>query len=153
MMCPCRSLSITNALLVGDDNNWWGYAWWGEGQSLCKISVVSAQFCCEPKTTLKKNEVHFWKVKLALFLGFPGGSDSKESASSVKDPDSIPGLGWSPGKGNGNWLQYSCLENPMDGGAWQVTVHGVAESWTWLSDFTCCLYFWFLSAFPSLFET
>ena len=41
----------------------------------------------------------------------------------------------------------------MDGGAWQATVHGVAESWTRLSDFTCCLYIWFLSAFPSLFET
>ena len=98
---------------------------------LC-ISVVSAQFCCEPKTTLKKNEVHFWKVKLALFLGFPGGSDSKESASSVKDPDSIPGLGRSPGKGNGNWLQYSCLENPMDGGAWQVTVQRVGHDWVTL---------------------
>ena len=48
---------------------------------------------------------------------------------------SIPGLGRSPGEGNGNPLQYSCLENPMDGGTWQATVHGVAKSWTRLSDF------------------
>ena len=51
-----------------------------------------------------------------LTLGFPGGSDGKESACSVGDPGSIPGSGRSPGEGNGNSLQYSCLENPMDGG-------------------------------------
>ena len=50
--------------------------------------------------------------------GFPGGSDGKASACSVGDPGSIPGLGRSPGEGNGNPLQYSCLENFMDGGAW-----------------------------------
>ena len=48
----------------------------------------------------------------------------------------IPGLGRSSGEGNGNPFQYSCLENPMDGGAWQLTVHGVAKSWTGLSNFT-----------------
>ena len=69
-------------------------------------------------------------------MGFPGGSDSKESACSVGDPGSIPGLGRSPGEGKGNALQYSCLENPMDGGAWQATVHGVSKSQTWLSNFT-----------------
>ena len=63
-------------------------------------------------------------------MGFPGGSEVKASASSVRDPGSIPGSGRSPGEGNGNTLQYSCLENPMDGGAWQATVHGVAKSWT-----------------------
>ena len=57
-------------------------------------------------------------------MGFPGGSDSKESALSVGDPGSIPGLRL-PGEGNGNPLQYSCLENHTDGGAWQVTYHGV----------------------------
>ena len=50
--------------------------------------------------------------------GFPGGSDNKVSACNVGDPGSIPGLGRSPGEGNGNPLQYSCLENSMDGGAW-----------------------------------
>ena len=72
----------------------------------------------------------------AFLLSFPGGSDGKVSACNVGDPGSIPGLGRSPGGGNGNPLQYSCLENPMDGGAWQATVHGVAKSRTRLSDFT-----------------
>ena len=63
----------------------------------------------------------------AQIRGFPGGPDSKESACSVGDLGSIPGWGRSPGKGNGNPLQYSCLGNPMDGGAWQTTVHGVVK--------------------------
>ena len=62
--------------------------------------------------------------------GFPGGSEDKASACNVGDPGSIPGLGRSPGEGNGNPLQYSCLENPMDRGAWWATVHGVAKSRT-----------------------
>ena len=53
-----------------------------------------------------------------FILGFPGGSEVKASASNAGDLGSIPGLGRSPGEGNGNPLQYSCLENPMDGGAW-----------------------------------
>ena len=67
---------------------------------------------------------------------FPGGSEVKASACNVGDLGSIPGLGRSPGKGNGSPLQYSCLENPMDGGAWWATVHRIAKSWTRLSDFT-----------------
>ena len=62
--------------------------------------------------------------------GFPGGSEDKESACSMGDLGSIPGLGRSPGEGNGNPRQYSCLENSMDSGAWQVTVHGVTKSQT-----------------------
>ena len=68
--------------------------------------------------------------------GFPGGSEVKASACNVGDLGSIPGLGRSPGKGNDNPLQYSCLENPMDGGAWWATVHGVAHIRTRLNDFT-----------------
>ena len=68
-------------------------------------------------------------------LSFPGGSDSKASAYSAGDLGSISGSGRSPGEGNGNPLQYSCLENPMDGGAWEAAVHGVPKSWTRLSDF------------------
>ena len=67
-------------------------------------------------------------------MGFPGGSDSKASACNVGDPGSIPGLGRSPGEGNGNPLQYSCLENSMDRGAWLATVHGITKSWTPLSN-------------------
>ena len=71
----------------------------------------------------------------ADFLGFPGGSHSKmESAYNARDLGSIPGSGRSPGEGNGNPPQYSCLENSMDRGAWQATVHGVAKSWTQLSN-------------------
>ena len=55
---------------------------------------------------------------ISSFLFFPGGSEVKAPASNVGDPGSIPGLGRSPGEGNGNPLQYSCLENPMDEGAW-----------------------------------
>ena len=68
--------------------------------------------------------------------GFPGGSEVKASACNVGDLGSIPGSGRSPGEGNGNPLQYSCLENPMDGGTWWATVHGVAKSRTRLSNFT-----------------
>ena len=60
-------------------------------------------------------------------MGFPGGSADKESTCNAGDLGSIPGLGRSPGEGNGNPLQYSCLENLMDRGAWQATVHGVAR--------------------------
>ena len=61
-------------------------------------------------------------------MDFPGGSDDKESACNAGDLGLIPGSGRSPGEGNGNPLQYSCLENPMDRGAWWAIVHGVAES-------------------------
>ena len=60
----------------------------------------------------------------------------KASALNAEDPGSILGSGRTRGEGNGNPLQYPCLENPMEGGAWWATVHGVAESWTRLSDFT-----------------
>ena len=60
----------------------------------------------------------------------PRSSVSKDSVCNAGDPGSIPMLGRSPGEGNGNPLQYSCLENPMDNGAWWATVHGVAKSGT-----------------------
>ena len=63
-------------------------------------------------------------------LGFPGGSDSQDSVCNAGNPGLIPGLGRSPGEGNGNPLQYSCLENLVDRGAWQAPVHGVAKSQT-----------------------
>ena len=60
-------------------------------------------------------------------MGFPGGSDGKASAYNVEDHGSIPGLGRSPGEGNGDPLQYSCLRNPVDRGAWRAIVHGVSK--------------------------
>ena len=83
---------------------------------------------------------HDWATSLSLSVLFEyhsvyGGLDGKASAYNAGDPGSIPGLGRSPGEGNGNPLQYSCLKNPMDGGAWLATVHGVEKSRTRLSDF------------------
>ena len=68
-----------------------------------------------------------------------GGSDGKGSACKAGDPGSTPLLGRSPQEGRGNPLQYSCLENPMDRGAWWATVHGVEESWARLSNQTLCM--------------
>ena len=73
----------------------------------------------------------------SLLFGFPGSSSSKElpcNAGDTRDLGLIHGLGRSPGVGNGNLLQDSCLENPMDRGAWWATVHGVAKSRTRLSN-------------------
>ena len=74
--------------------------------------------------------------KIGLKLNYPGRSDCKASAYNMGDPGLIPGLGRSPWEGNGNPLQYSCLENPMDGGVWWEADHRVAKSRTWLSGFT-----------------
>ena len=80
--------------------------------------------------------MHLEGIKLKLNnRGFPGGSDGKASACNAGDPGSVLGSGRSPGEGNGNPLQYSCLENSKDGGAWWATVHGVPESQTQLSKF------------------
>ena len=68
-----------------------------------------------------------------LMIGFSGGSDGKESACSEGNLGSFPGLGRSPGGGNGDRLQYSGLENPAHRGAWWATVHGVTQSQTQLS--------------------
>ena len=82
--------------------------------------LYSPQDCKESDTT----------EQLSLFQGFPGGSEVKASACNAGDLSLIPGLGKFPGEGNDNPLQYSCLENRMDGGAWWATVHGVAKSRT-----------------------
>ena len=71
-----------------------------------------------------------------LITDFPGGSNGKASACNVGDQGSIPGMRRSSGEGNGNPLQYPCLENPRDRRAWYATVHGVSKSRTRLSDFT-----------------
>jgi len=81
------------------------------------------------------NELH----RVLQAVGFPGSLDGKASAYNEGDPGSIPGSERSPGEGNGNPLQYSCLENPMDRGSWWATVHGVAKSRTRLSNFSLLL--------------
>ena len=71
--------------------------------------------------------------RLSSHIWFPGGSDGKKSACSAGDLTLIPGLGRCPGERNGNPLQYSCLENSMERGAWWAIIHGVPKSRTWLS--------------------
>ena len=83
-----------------------------------------------------QNEILLREIASDYLPSFPGGLEVKVSASNVGDLGSIPGSGRSLGEGNDNPLQYSCLENPMDGEAWQATVHGVAKSRTQLRDFT-----------------
>ena len=81
-------------------------------------------------------DVHIKKDNpLLLIQGFRGSSkESVYTTGDIRDVVSIPGLRRSSREGNGNPLQYSCLEKPMDGGAWQTTVHGVAKSWTRLHN-------------------
>ena len=82
----------------------------------------------------------FWYVTV-LSMGLPGGgSDGKKSAWHVGDVGSIPGLGRSPERGHSNTLQYSCLKNSMDRGAFLATVHRVAKRWIWLSDTSYIIY-------------
>ena len=80
----------------------------------------------------------YWEWALRSSLSFPtcfpGGSNGNESACDAGDPGSTPVLGRSPGEGIGNPLQHSCVENSLGRKAWQVTVHGIAMSWTWLSN-------------------
>ena len=91
-----------------------------------------------------RDSSHLFRQVLAWDQGFPDGSDGKESAcnsfSLQGDLDLIPRSGRSPREGNGNPPQYSCLENSMDRGAWQATVHGIVKSWTQLSDFQSKIY-------------
>ena len=78
-----------------------------------------------------------WMIQITLLieiLGYPIGSDIKETVRNEGDPGSIPVSGVSPRKGNVYSLQYSCLENFMDQGVWQATVHRVAKSWTQLTN-------------------
>ena len=84
------------------------------------------------------NDPLFWELELTLcknihgLLSWLSGEEDAYNAGDTGDVGSIPGLGKTPGGGNGNPLQYSCLENPMDREAWQAMVHRVAQSQTWL---------------------
>ena len=87
----------------------------------------------EPACQCRRHETSVQSLSREEFIctyDLMGGSDSKESACSAGDPGSIPVSGTSPGEGNGNPLQYSCLENSMDRGDWQATVQGVTKSQT-----------------------
>ena len=114
---------------------------WGQGlpwKRILKILILRSEkyesFKCSQENSNDSVWLE-WKVMASkhthsdyfmftiYYNGFPGGSDSKESACNAGDPGSIPGLGRSPGEGTGNPLQYSCLQNPLDRGGWRATVH------------------------------
>ena len=103
-----------------------------------KLHVLLVEICCTSSLTTKWPVFHVVQPLVQVEMGFTlwnkvrSGSDGKESTHSVGDPDLIPGCGRSPGEGNGNPFLYSCLENPMDRGAWRVTVQGsqkVRDNW------------------------
>ena len=97
-------------------------------------STVDLQYCVNLCCTAKWFSFIYICIYIYIYKGFSGSSAGKEFTCNAGDLGSILGLGRSPGKGNGNPLQYSCLENPTDRGAWRATVHGVAKSRTQLSD-------------------
>ena len=105
-----------------------------ERNKVGELKLLNFNTTC--KATLIKMAWYCTTWGITANICFPGGSEVKASACNLGDLGSIPGSGRSPGEGNGNPLQYSCLENPMDGGAWWTTVHGVTKSQTRLSDFT-----------------
>ena len=86
------------------------------------------------KTRQHNDDIFYIKESARELTNFPGGSVVKHLPPNAGDAGSIPGSGRSPGKGNGNPLQYSCLENPMDRGAWGAIVRGVAKSQTRLRN-------------------
>ena len=106
--------------------------WWGYRPQSRRVRHNWSDLACM--------HVHIYLNKSIPASCFPGDSEVKVSACNVGDLSSIPGSGRSPGGGKGNPLQYSCLENPMDRGAWWATVHGVTESRTRLSDLTLTNY-------------
>ena len=98
------------------------------GRILHHFSVLNKQYNTADHT-MSGLKVPWRKDRLPtpVFLGFPCGSAGKESECNEGDPGSIPGWGRSPGGGHGNLPQHSCLESPMDRGAWQAPVPGIAE--------------------------
>ena len=105
-----------------------------EIKSASRWGLLSGFFFCFFFFEKKKRVIFSLFRRNYTYRDFPGGADSKVSAYNVGDVGLIPGSGRSSGEGNGNPLQYSCLENPVDRGAWWATVHGVAKSRTRLRD-------------------
>ena len=102
--------------------------WQHRRHKRCQFNPRVEKILWRRKRQLTQLTPVYININININICFPGDSDGKESAGNAGDPGLIPGLGRSPGEGYGNPLQYSCLENPMDRGAWWDTVHGVAES-------------------------
>ena len=99
-----------------------------------KIVLIRLFVGQDREADIENKLVDIYMCVCVLCKGFPGSSAGKECVCNAGDPGSIPGSRRSPGGGYGNSLRYSCLENPMDRGAWWATVHGVTNNWTQLSD-------------------
>ena len=115
------------------DGRAWRAAVYGVAQSPTRLKWLSSssEFVVSIPCVCKRC---VWRLPCSFLSGFPSGSNGKGSAWNVGDPGLIPGSGRSPGGGHGNPLQCSCLENPMDRGAWWSIVHGVTKARTQLSD-------------------
>ena len=106
----------------------------GEDHTMCTLNIIK----------LLKNipfVILFFLPPLKKYMYIPrslGGEESACNAGDTRDAGSVPGFGRSPGEGNGNPLQYSCLENPMDRGAWRATIHKIAKSRTQLKRLSTC---------------
>ena len=100
------------------------------GFSLIQYGLILTNYICEDCCQSHSEVLGGCNILEEYYLGFSGSSDGKESACNAGEPPWIPGLGRSPGEVNGTPLQYSCLENPMDRGAWWAIVPGVAKSRT-----------------------
>ena len=112
-------------------NAMWSNRSQDKGPLYCKIPCLSQGRASDTSSHQQQGSIFMIIINNE---SFPGGSDGKESACSAGDLNSVPGLGRSCGEGNGNPLQYSCLENSTDRGAWSATVNGVAKSQTRLSN-------------------
>ena len=112
-------------------NNW--TIWWSF-TFIYFVSLFLFHNQCFPPYVCFPISPSFFFYVLAQVFGLPWWLSGKETTCNVGNEDSIPWLGISPGEGNGNPLQYSCLENPMDRGAWWATVHGITKNRTRLSN-------------------
>ena len=107
--------------------------WW----MTTKLTIVILSQCmCILNYVVHLKLMMLYGNCISIKPGFPSGLDGKESTYDAGDLSSFPGLGSSPGEGNVILLQYFCLENPMNRGTWQTTVHGVTKSQMWLSNYT-----------------
>ena len=120
---------------------WFSFSSWNTWiKTQISVSRDRVQLWTISTTVTIKTQLISVKEVLAYWLnyeGFPGGSVVKNPPANAGDMGLIPGPGRSPTEENGNPLQYSCLENSMDSGAWWATAHGVIESWTWMSNWAC----------------
>ena len=118
--------------------------WGKKNMILDMLRLIGGFKCCQTDPTIFKLPMSLSTnsftcsliqlPKLIIFMGFPSGSDCKESTCNAGDSGSIPRSGRTSGEGNGYPLQYSCMGNPMDKGAWQATIHGVKKSQTRLRN-------------------